>query len=177
MTKSNLTKLAGLLVVALIALVAVPVQAQDGQPDPVTPADITHDQVNAIASGLYCPVCENIPLDACGTQACADWRQEIRDMLAAGESEAAIREYFVDRYGRRVLATPEPVGIDLLLWIAPIVGVLVGAGVLIVTLRRMAPGALTETIAPNADVRYRDLDPGYVARAQREFEEFIAGTS
>ena len=36
-----------------------------------TPIPVTDDQVNAIAHDLYCPVCENTPLDVCGTQACA----------------------------------------------------------------------------------------------------------
>jgi len=44
-----------------------------------TPSD---DQVNAIARQLFCPICENIPLDVCPTQACHDWRELIRQMLA-----------------------------------------------------------------------------------------------
>ncbi|MFN3309334.1 MAG: hypothetical protein ACK44E_09010, partial [Anaerolineales bacterium] len=34
------------------------------------PNSISDDEVNAIAKYLYCPVCENVPLDVCGTQAC-----------------------------------------------------------------------------------------------------------
>ncbi len=30
----------------------------------------TDDEVNRIAKQLYCPVCENTPLDVCPTQAC-----------------------------------------------------------------------------------------------------------
>ena len=44
----------------------------------------TDNEVNAIASKLYCPVCPNTPLDVCETQACADWRAQIRDQLTAG---------------------------------------------------------------------------------------------
>ena len=45
---------------------------------------VTDDQVNAIAQQLYCPVCENVPLDVCPTAACAQWRATIREKLEAG---------------------------------------------------------------------------------------------
>ena len=62
------------------------------------------DEVNAIAKDLYCPVCENVPLDVCPTQACAQWRALIREKLIDGWSEQQIKQYFVDQYGDRVLA-------------------------------------------------------------------------
>ena len=67
-----------------------------------TPSD---DQVNAIAKQLYCPVCENIPLDVCPTTACAQWRELIRQKLAEGWTEQQIKEYFVEQYGARVIGT------------------------------------------------------------------------
>ena len=66
----------------------------------------TDDDVNAVAKQLYCPVCENIPLDACGTTACEQWRGIIRDKLSEGWTEDQIKTYFVDQYGDRVLAEP-----------------------------------------------------------------------
>jgi cytochrome c-type biogenesis protein CcmH len=67
---------------------------------------VTDDQVNNIAKKLYCPVCENITLDTCGTAACADWRYEIRIQLEAGMTETQIVEDFVRRFGDRVVGTP-----------------------------------------------------------------------
>ena len=65
-----------------------------------TPSD---DQVNAIARQLYCPVCENIPLDVCPTTACAKWRELIRQKLSDGWNEQQIKDYFVNQYGASVL--------------------------------------------------------------------------
>ncbi len=144
--------------------------AQDGEPE--EPPPITDDEVNAIAEQLYCPVCENIPLDVCGTQACADWREEIRAMLAEGRSEEDIQNYFAERYGRRVLATPDARGIDVLVWVLPPVGALVGGIVLALALRRMAPGALAAAAESEVVINYDDLDPEYLARLERELEEF-----
>ncbi|MFZ5810018.1 MAG: cytochrome c-type biogenesis protein [Chloroflexota bacterium] len=94
------------------------------------PGGITDDQVNAIAKELYCPVCENVPLDVCGTQACEQWRQLIRQKLAEGWSEAQIKQYFVDQYGDRVLATPPPRGINWLVYLIPPIAVLAGVFIL-----------------------------------------------
>ena len=95
-----------------MAIIVNSVMAQS-QP---TPSD---DQVNAIASQLYCPVCENITLDVCSTQACAQWRELIRQKLAQGETPIQIREYFVQQYGDRVLAVPPRVGLNWILYLLP----------------------------------------------------------
>lgn len=52
-----------LALIAAICLMASLALAQD------TASGVTADQVNAIAKKLFCPVCENIPLDTCGTAA------------------------------------------------------------------------------------------------------------
>ncbi len=87
--------------VLIVVLTALPLFAQQ---EPVR--TVTDDEVNAIASRLFCPVCENIPLDTCGTAACADWRYEIRLQLESGMTEAQIVEDFVRRFGERVVGTP-----------------------------------------------------------------------
>ena len=107
----------GLLVVGVVS-------AQQPQP---TPSD---DQVNAIARQLYCPVCENTPLDVCPTAACAQWRELIRQKLAAGDSEQAIKDYFVQRYGARVLGAPPLKGLNILAYVIPPLAILAGVYVL-----------------------------------------------
>ncbi|MCC6613467.1 MAG: cytochrome c-type biogenesis protein CcmH [Anaerolineae bacterium] len=87
-----------LLLIAFAFVLAMPASAQESA--------ITDDQVNAVASEMYCPVCENIPLDACATQACTEWREEIRDMLGQGYSSDEVKADFVRRFGDRVVGTP-----------------------------------------------------------------------
>jgi cytochrome c-type biogenesis protein CcmH len=88
-----------------------------------TPSD---DEVNAIARQLYCPVCENTPLDVCPTTACHQWRELIRQMLAEGKSAGEIKQYFVDYYGARVLSEPPRTGVYWLVYIIPPLVFLVG---------------------------------------------------
>lgn len=81
-----------------------------------TPSD---DEINEIAEDLYCPVCENIPLDTCGTEACEQWRGGIRDKLSEGWTEEQIKNYFVAQYGDRVLAEPPRRGFNWLIYVVP----------------------------------------------------------
>ncbi len=100
------------LAVALIWMKSA--AAQTPQPNPVQtqPAPIqpqptaSDDEVNAVAKQLYCPVCENIPLDVCQTTACIQWRDLIRQQLTQGKSPDFIKQYFVAQYGDRVLGVP-----------------------------------------------------------------------
>ena len=107
------------LIITLSFLSASVVSAQ--QP---TPSD---DEVNAIARQLFCPICQNTPLDVCPTQACHDWRELIRQMLAEGKTPDEIKQYFVDHYGARVLSEPPQTGLNWLVYIVPPVAFLLGA--------------------------------------------------
>jgi cytochrome c-type biogenesis protein CcmH len=119
-----------LLVLGLAFLISMPALAQD-------PVTVTDDEVNAIAKYIYCPVCENTPLDVCPTQVCAEWRELIREQIAMGWTEAEIRDYFVVRYGDRVLATPPARGLNLLIYIFPPLAILAGGFILVRALRTM----------------------------------------
>lgn len=125
-----------------------------------TPSD---DDVNRIAKQLYCPVCENIPLDVCPTQACEQWRGTIRQKLAEGWSDEQIKQYFVDQYGARVLATPPATGLNWLVYVLPPVAILAGASILFHAIRSWSRRpALIESPRPTPSE-----DP-YVARLEEE---------
>ncbi len=103
--------LMALFALGLSALWVGVVSAQ--QPTP------SNDDVNRIARQMYCPVCENTPLDVCETKACAQWRALIREKLAAGWTDEQIKQYFVEQYGVRVLAEPPRQGWYALIYIIP----------------------------------------------------------
>ena len=105
-----------LLILILGGMAAKPVLAQGSQP--------TDDDVNRIAKQLYCPVCESTPLDVCSTEACRQWRDLIRQMLAEGKTEAEIKQYFVEHYGVRVLDEPPNRWAS---YLVPVVAFLLGA--------------------------------------------------
>ncbi len=144
--------LASLLVVGVVA-------AQGGT--------VTDDQVNAVAKKLNCPVCENVPLDVCETQACAQWRDLIRQKLATGEKPEQVIAYFRDTYGDRVLQEPPRSGFTALIWILPFVGLIAGVAILVVVLRRMT----ARSVAVDATTEASPVADEYRQRLERELEE------
>lgn len=113
-----------------LLLVGGTLLAQDAPaPDPATVSD---DQVNDVARHMYCPVCENEPLDTCRALNCILWREEIREQLATGRTKDQIIDSFVERYGDRVVGIPRD---PLLRWLSLLGPVLITALALIVGVR------------------------------------------
>ncbi len=128
----------------------------------------TADDVNAIAKQLYCPVCENTPLDVCETQACAQWRELIRQQLADGWTEEQIKQYFVDNYGARVLSEQPRTGLNWLVYLVPPVIILAGAVILFRALRGWNKPAAVETEAGPGSASEADESDEYIARLEEE---------
>ena len=149
MTKHNGFLLMFLLMFGLLAVVSQPVFAQDPQP---TPSD---NEVNRVAKQMYCPVCENIPLDVCPTQACAEWRELIRLKLSEGWTDQQIKDYFAAQYGDRVLAEPPRRGWNWLVYVLPWVFLAAGAllvwRVLVSLQRRTKTASPTESAVSESD--------------------------
>lgn len=142
-----------LLLFLLVIILDSPalVSAQDNNP-------ISDDEVNALAKELYCPVCENIPLDVCPTKACAQWRELIRDKMALGWNEKQIKEFFAEQYGDQVLAVPPRRGFNWLIYVLP--PLVVVAGVFMVARIVRSNGKKVSTSVaqekPSADVEVID---------------------
>ena len=126
----------------------------------------TDDDVNRIAKQLYCPVCESTPLDVCPTEACRQWRDLIRTMLAEGKSETEIKQYFVTQYGARVLAEPPN---RLVSYLVPAVIILLGALLLARGFQMWMKPSKTEAV-PAGNEPQQSVDP-YVARLEEELKK------
>jgi cytochrome c-type biogenesis protein CcmH len=132
-----------------------------------TPSD---DEVNAIASQLFCPVCQNTPLDVCPTQACHDWRELIRQMLAEGKSADQIKQYFVDHYGARVLSEPPRTGFNWLIYVVPPLAFLIGV-YLLFRAYRMWRRPPVDRAAPVETAPDLVSDEKYVSRLEEELRK------
>jgi cytochrome c-type biogenesis protein CcmH len=115
---------------ALVVFSALPVGAQQ----PARPVD--EQQVYAVASELRCVVCQNLSVADSPSEMANQMRAIVRERLAAGESPAQVRQYFVERYGDWILLSPPRRGFTLLVWVAPLVAVLIGLGLVAMLLRR-----------------------------------------
>jgi cytochrome c-type biogenesis protein CcmH len=96
----------------------------------------TEVRIRNLEEKLRCLVCQNQSLADSNATLAADLRQQVREQIAAGKSDAQIVDYLVQRYGDFVLYDPPFKATTLLLWLGPFV-LLAGAGfVLVATLRR-----------------------------------------
>jgi len=113
---------------AIVLLGAVFAQAQENP--------VSETAVIQVAERMYCPVCENIPLDECQTSACMQWKEEIRQQLAAGQSAEQIINSFVARFGDHVVGLPQDPLLRALTLLLPILATLGALGIGLRTFRR-----------------------------------------
>lgn len=129
---------------------------------------VSDNAVNRIAQKMYCPVCENIPLDECQTITCVEWKEEIRQQLVQGSTEAEIIADFVRRFGDRVVGIPQDPTLRALTFALPLLGLLLALGAAGLTLARMGrlqKLALADEPAGGDEAAYRQrLENDLLAR-------------
>ncbi len=113
---------------------------------------------------MYCPVCENVPLDVGHTQAWEKWRATIKEKLTEGWSEDRIKNYFVEQYGARVLATPPAEGFSWLVYILPPLAFGAGVFILYRAFKNWRIDADKVVVVPSSD------DDPYVALFEEELD-------
>ncbi len=85
---------------------------------------------------LRCLVCQNESLAASDADLAEDLRREVYDMMKAGRSKEEIIKFLVQRYGDFVLYDPPLKPSTYLIWFGPGVLLLIGAFVVIRTLKQ-----------------------------------------
>lgn len=129
---------AGLTVVAAAVLLGAVISLRP------TPPPSGEEQARALATELRCPDCAGLSAADSPTQAAAEIRRQVDEMLAAGLSSDQIKASFVARYGDWILLTPPgPVP-----WLMPLAATAFGAAILAWWLLR--PGASVDDARPAA---------------------------
>jgi cytochrome c-type biogenesis protein CcmH len=89
-----------------------------------------------ITKDLRCLVCQNESIADSNVELASDLRRQVREMLVAGKSDDAIFDFMTDRYGEFVRFRPPVERKTLLIWGAPFIVLLLGAGIIIRIVRR-----------------------------------------
>jgi cytochrome c-type biogenesis protein CcmH len=106
-----------LLALLLSLIVAGSVLAREA---PTVAADpLLEKRAMALAEELRCLVCQNQTIADSHAELAVDLKNQIREKLKAGMSEAQIVDYMVARYGDFVLYRPPVKATTLPLWIGP----------------------------------------------------------
>jgi len=87
---------------------------------------------------LRCLVCQNQTIADSNATLAQDLRKEVREMIAAGQTDAEIRTFMIERYGDFVLYRPRMTATNFLLWAAPVLLLLFGGFIGIRYIRRQA---------------------------------------
>ncbi|QAU36140.1 cytochrome c-type biogenesis protein CcmH [Janthinobacterium sp. 17J80-10] len=127
----------------LQVLLALPAQASvpaGGATDPVL-----EKRVAALSEQLRCLVCQNQSLADSNAALALDLKNQVREKLAAGQSEQQVVDYMVARYGDFVLYRPPVKTSTWLLWFGPFVLLAAAVAALLLRLARRRPiDALTD---------------------------------
>ncbi|MYZ48879.1 cytochrome c-type biogenesis protein [Propylenella binzhouense] len=136
-------RLAGLALTALlVAGPALAVTPEERLADPALEA-----RARAISEELRCLVCQNQSIDDSEAPLAHDLRVLVRERLEAGDSDAAVKQFLVDRYGEFVLLRPTFSESNLLLWAAPFLVLLAGIALAFLFYRRRRAAAGTERLS------------------------------
>jgi len=155
---------------AVALLVAAPLHAQMREAPPLAEDPVLEAHVMRLAGVLRCLVCQNQTLADSNAELAVDLRNQLREQIKAGRSDAQIIEYLVARYGDFVLYRPPVKATTVLLWAGPFALLLAGLAGLAVTLRRRARAQAAQ--AAELDRRANERIADWVKR----FPERFTGT-
>ena len=102
--------------ILILTVLASPVFAV--QPDEVLDDPVLEARARGLGQELRCVVCQGENIDESNAGIARDLRLLVRERLVAGESDQAILDYVVSRYGEYVLMRPTWVGSNVILYIA-----------------------------------------------------------
>jgi len=121
-------------IIFLFIVVSMPVLAKEATPTAKDPE--LEKRVNAVSEELRCLVCQNQTIADSDAALAVDLKNQVREMLSAGKTEAEIVDYMVTRYGDFVLYRPPMKPTTMLLWFGPALFLLIGGSLLFFSLKR-----------------------------------------
>ena len=146
--------------VLLIAVAAIGLTAAEPVPPPDRPLPDAAQEARAqrLFDDIRCVVCQHEAIADSPAGIASDMRRLVREEIAAGRSDAAIRDDLVRRYGDFVLFKP-PVRIGTwLLWFGPFVVLLAVGAALLAFARRRRPD--TAPLSAEEERRLADILAG-----------------
>jgi cytochrome c-type biogenesis protein CcmH len=114
------------------------------QPDEIMSDPVNESRARDLSRELRCMVCQNQSIDDSEAPLARDLRLLVRERIAAGDSDAQVIDFLVERYGEFVLLKPRLNPHTLLLWLLPPLALAGGGLALWVHGRRRAKSATAQ---------------------------------
>ncbi len=140
------------LVLGLLLVAAPPGTGGAVQPDEIMADPALEARARGITAGLRCLVCQNESVDDSAAPLARDLRLLVRERLKAGDSDRAVIDYLVARYGAFVLLKPPLARDTVLLWATPVLVLLGGAALAVIVLRRRRAGEAPLSAEEQAEI-------------------------
>ena len=145
------------LTLLLTLLFAATLPALAFNPDEVLKDPVLEQRARNLTSQLRCMVCQNQSIDDSNAELARDLRVLVRERLVQGDSDKAVIDYVVSRYGEFVLLKPRLSLRTVLLWGAPIGLTLAGIFAVFVFSRRRASQEQPQKLSADEEERIRNL--------------------
>lgn len=129
-------------------LLALAAPAAAVMPDEVMADPAQEQRARAISRDLRCVVCQNQSIDDSDAPLARDLRLLVREQIAAGKTDAEVRDHVVARYGNFVLLKPPVEADTLLLWGGPFAVLVLGGLAMMLWQRGRRSTALADGGAP-----------------------------
>lgn len=159
------------MIVALLLLAAVSlpdVSAVVGHPQ-ATPlsGERLANETERLSDIIRCPVCQGSSVGDSPSEMARNMKQQVKELLALGFNDEQIIRYFESSYGEFIRLEPTREGLNLIVWLAPLLGLGLGVFLVIRRLGSTTPPALDE--APSAGTLPEDEELArWVLRVREE---------
>jgi cytochrome c-type biogenesis protein CcmH len=119
------------------------------------------ERAHNLAVELKCPECQGLSVADSSAPTSVAIRADIKRRIERGQSDAEIRQAYVDKYGEEILLSPESSGVGLIVWVLPVVVLALGvAGIWFALARARREPRLHATTADEVLVdRERGTEP------------------
>lgn len=119
------------LALAAVVVVTLVLAAGGGSGDSSPEA-----RTRRITAGLRCPSCQGLSVADSSALAARAITDDVRERVEAGETDAAVRAVYVDRFGEWILLTPSSDGLGAVVWALPAAALVLAGGGLALAFRR-----------------------------------------
>lgn len=138
----------------LLCTLAAPVWAVE--PSEMLDDPVLEARARALSEGLRCPICRNESIDESHASLSKDLRIILRERLVAGDTDAEVVDYMVQRYGEFILLNPQVTGVNWLLWGAGPLMLLAALGIGATAIRKRGL-ATQEELSDDEEARLKEV--------------------
>ena len=129
-----------------------------------------------LADGLMSPYCPGRTLSSCPSPQAAELVQWMVVQESGGATKEQVVEMLIERFGEEILGAPPAKGAMIWVYVVPILGFVLGGGLVVVALRRIvARGNVREVASEHGnESQAAGLDADLAKRVDAELDDLAA---